>query len=408
MAVKSLKRAQQRIEVKDLKLNAILDVTLAINSNVSKKELFNIYKDVLKQLNIEKLVLFINDSEWKCVLDYGVEEHKVDVDVEEDLLKYEDISEVNSITEGSLSGFDLVVPVYHKTKAIAYLLIGDTINEAIQISPIIKHLNFIQTFTNIIAVAIENKRLAKEEIQQERTKKELELASQMQSMLLPNHLPQNEHLEISAYYQSHQKVGGDYYDVIWLDENRICFCIADVSGKGISAAILMSNFQASVRVLAETCDTLEDFVHRLNHKVIDSAQGDRFITMFVGVFDIAKSELRYVNSGHNPPILKNGDQIEYLKLGSPGLGMLDEIPVVKQGTVHLKDNSILVCYTDGLSEVENEALEEFGTDRIESIIDALKNNTMQSLNQTLIESLDTFKGTNSYIDDIAIISCRFH
>jgi sigma-B regulation protein RsbU (phosphoserine phosphatase) len=408
MAVKSLKRAQERIEVKDLKLNAILDVTLAINSNVSKKELFEIYENVLKQLNIEKLVLFINDSQWKKVLSYGLEDQKIEVSVDKDLLEYEDISEVNSITEGPLSGFDLVVPVYHKTKPIAYLLIGDTINESIRISPIIKHLNFIQTFTNIISVAIENKRLAKEEIQQERTKKELELASQMQSMLLPNHLPQNEHLEISAYYQSHQKVGGDYYDVIWLDENRICFCIADVSGKGISAAILMSNFQASVRVLAETSDTLEEFVRKLNTKVIDSAQGDRFITMFVGVFDIAKSELRYVNCGHNPPILKNGEDIEYLKLGSPGLGMLDEIPVVKMGTVHLKDNSILVCYTDGLSEVENEQMEEFGTDRIVDAITAASNTSMKELNSNLITSLDTFRGQNNYIDDIAIVSCRFH
>jgi sigma-B regulation protein RsbU (phosphoserine phosphatase) len=170
----------------------------------------------------------------------------------------------------------------------------------------------------------------------------------------------------------------------------------------------MSNFQASVRVLAETSDTLEEFVRKLNTKVIDSAQGDRFITMFVGVFDIAKSELRYVNCGHNPPILKNGEDIEYLKLGSPGLGMLDEIPVVKMGTVHLKDNSILVCYTDGLSEVENEQMEEFGTDRIVDAITAASNTSMKELNSNLITSLDTFRGQNNYIDDIAIVSCRFH
>ena len=112
--------------------------------------------------------------------------------------------------------------------------------ESEEISPIIKHLPFIQTFTNIIAVAIENKNLAKEAIRQERIKKELELASEMQTMLLPTALPKDNKLDIAAFYKSHQQVGGDYYDVIWVNKTEIAMCIADVSGKGVSAAILMN------------------------------------------------------------------------------------------------------------------------------------------------------------------------
>jgi sigma-B regulation protein RsbU (phosphoserine phosphatase) len=114
------------------------------------------------------------------------------------------------------------------------------------VSPIIKHLNFIQTLTNIIIVAIENMRLFKESLRQESIKKELELASKMQNMLIPNPsiLPRNEKIRMTAFYLPHMDVGGDYYDFIELGKHEFGFCISDVSGKGMSAAFLMSNFQA--------------------------------------------------------------------------------------------------------------------------------------------------------------------
>src|SRR5690606_8397728 len=131
-----------------LKLNALLDVSLAINNNVSKRDLYAIYEDTLKKLNIEKLALFIFDEQWKLTLKYGLKNNEVAIDVSNELLHFTQISEVNFKDNPSLKSFDLVVPVYHQTKAIAFLLIGDLVNEAIKISPIIKHLNFIQTFTN--------------------------------------------------------------------------------------------------------------------------------------------------------------------------------------------------------------------------------------------------------------------
>ena len=161
MALKSLTRAQNKIKIKDLKLNALLEVTLAINSNVPKERLFGIYNNVLRELEIEKIALYIYESDWNLTTFYGLKADELSINVEDDLLKYEEIEEVNSITDGIFKDFDILIPVYHKTKPLAYLLIGDIINEAIQISPIIKHLPFIQTFTNIIAVAIENKNLAK-------------------------------------------------------------------------------------------------------------------------------------------------------------------------------------------------------------------------------------------------------
>lgn len=407
MAVKSLKRAQRKIQVKDLKLNALLEVTLAINSNVSKDKLFGIYQQALRELNIEKVVLFINESEWNIAMSYGTDVESLKVDIEKDLLPVEEISEVNSQTDGVFKEFDLLVPVFHKTKPLAYLLIGDIINEAIQISPIIKHLPFIQTFTNIIAVAIENKNLAKEAIRQEIVKKELELASEMQNMLLPTVLPKNERFDIAAFYQSHQQVGGDYYDVMWVDEDNLAFCIADVSGKGVSAAILMSNFQANLRAGVKHAVSLAELVDDLNQKVMENAMGEKFITMFIGVFNKESRTLHYINCGHNPPVFHNNGEIEELTLGCPGLGMLDDLPKPKIGKLQVGHNAALVCYTDGLVEVENNENIEFGTERIGETMKEFKNESMDKLNQKLIADLIEFKEDQPFIDDIAILSCFF-
>jgi sigma-B regulation protein RsbU (phosphoserine phosphatase) len=405
--VKSLSRAQNKIKIKDLKLNALLEATLAINNNLSKKKLFEIYENVLRELEIEKIALYTYESEWSLATWYGLDREKLTINVEKDLLLFEEIEEVNSKTEKIFDGFDLLIPVFHKTKPLAYLLIGDIINEAIQISPIIKHLHFIQTFTNIIAVAIENKSLAKEAIRQERVKKELELASEMQGMLLPKISQQDQRLDIAAFYKSHQQVGGDYYDVIWINKTEVAMCIADVSGKGVSAAILMSNFQANLQAGVAHSISLSELVQYLNEKVINNARGEKFITMFIATYNIESRKLTYINCGHNPPVLMNGSEIIELKDGCPGLGMLDFLPVPKIGTINLKPGSMLVTYTDGLVEVENNKKEEYGTNRIKASILENKDVSMEELNNYLMKDLFKFKEDQPFIDDIAILSCNF-
>ena len=266
---------------------------------------------------------------------------------------------------------------------------------------------FIQTFTNIIAVAIENKNLAKEAIRQERIKKELELASEMQTMLLPAELPKDNNLDIAAFYRSHQQVGGDYYDVIWVNKTEIAMCIADVSGKGVSAAILMSNFQANLKAGVKHSVSLPELVQDLNQKVISSAKGEKFITMFIATYNVKSRQLTYINCGHNPPVLKNGTEIIELKDGCPGLGMLDCLPPPKIGIIDILPSSTLVTYTDGLVEVENNNQIEFGTQKVKSAIEESTNTSMDELNQYLIDDVTKFKQDQPFIDDIAILSCKF-
>jgi sigma-B regulation protein RsbU (phosphoserine phosphatase) len=408
MNKKSSSRALS-IKYKDLKLNLLLEVTKAINNNLSKEGLLKIFEDFLRsELNIGKLVLFSNDGEkWNCVLKYGVGSEYNQIDVRKYLLNISEITTIQFSSEALNNSFEIVVPVFHKTHALAYILLGDLEEEKVAVSPAIKHLPFIQTLANIIFVAIENKKLAKESIRQVAVNRELELASEMQSMLFPSSLPNDDKLEMAAVYLPHQQVGGDYYDFIRLNENEVVFCMGDVSGKGVAAALLMSNFQANLRILIDLSKSLTDLVRELNKKVMANAKGEKFITFFIARYHIRTRTLHYINAGHNPPILISGANSLQLRMGCTGLGMLDEIMTIKEGIVQINPNDLLLCYTDGVVELEDEHGEEFGIKTLNDVLINFSSIGMRELNKRIVHELIEHKGKMPYVDDIALFSCRF-
>lgn len=403
----TLKIANSALKLKNLKLNSLLEITNAINNNFSKKQLLKIFEFVLRsQLSIGKLAFYNYDEEWSCVLRYGIKDTYDMVDVESELLQYSEILEIEDGSEKLFKEFDVVIPVLHKSNPLAYLLIGDIKEDLIENTQT-KHIPFIQTLANIITVAIENKKLAKNTLKQAAVKRELELASEMQSMLFPNVLPKDDKIEISAFYQPHQQIGGDYYDYIKLNNNEIGLCMADVSGKGVSAALLMSNFQANLRALFQHATSLTELVQELNAKVNANAKGEKFITLFVAKYNFVTRVMHYVNAGQNPPILLSQNTTSYLTTGCPGLGMLEELPGVREGILNVPKNAILFCYTDGVTELENDQGKEFGLSKLELILLEHQTSPMEELNSNLMQTLKKHKGPMPYIDDIALFSCRF-
>lgn len=394
--------------IKDLKLNSLLQITKAINNNFSTDQLLEIFKEVLEtQLKIGKLALFSNSKNgWECILKYGVGEEYNDINVERDLLPIKEIGTINFSEKNLNKSFEILIPVFHKSQPLAYVLIGD-LEEKVEVSPAIKHLNFVQTLASIIVVAIENKKLAKESIRQAALKKELELASEMQALLFPSILPNNAQLDTSAFYLPHQEVGGDYYDFIWLNENEFAFCVADVSGKGVAAALLMANFQANLRVLFSHTTSLTELIQELNTKVIASAKWEKFITLFIAKYNLTTRTLTYINAAHNPPLLATKNSISTLKIGCTGLGMFEEIGKIKEGILNIEPGATIVCYTDGLVELENDKGEDFGIDSLKDIIKKNPDLDMKSLNKLIMETCINYKQSKPYIDDIALFSLRF-
>jgi phosphoserine phosphatase RsbU/P len=391
------------------KLEILLDITNAINFNQKTPQLLNRFESFLKEnLHIQKLALFSNDSsQWNCILQYGSEQYIPIIDPEKDLLPIKETEIVSESANSHLKAFEAVIPVYHKSLPLAYLLIGDLHKTPGNKGPAIKHLPFIQTLTNIIIVAIENKRMAKEKIKQEGIRKELELASQMQSMLFPEQLPDDKNLEAAAFYKPHQEIGGDYYDFIYLNENEVMICMADVSGKGISAAFLMSNFQASIRALVKNKGSLVELIRELNANVMSSAKNEKFITLFIAKYNIVTRVMSFINAGHNPPVFLTGGTLLTLTTGCAGLGMFDELTKIKEGIITVAPGSVMVCYTDGVVELEDADGEDFGVEKLKKIVKENNSMTMQELNLKISNDLENFKGPKGYFDDIALLSCRF-
>ncbi len=403
-----LERIIERLELKEFQLKALLEVTKAINNTEDRDALLKLYERIIREdLGITRLMLFEHTDKWERIIAFGNDLDSVVMDIDKAFGSYKEIQTVGSESTGSLGAFDVAVPVYHRGKPLAFLLIGDIDEEEQRMSPTVKHLNFIQTLTNLIVVALENRRMAAQELAQVRSKRELELAAEMQSMLVPDDLPHTALIDAAGWYQPHSEVGGDYYDLISLGDDRYVACVADVSGKGIAAALLMSNFQAHLSASVTHSADLEQLVHDLNTKVHRNARGERFITLFIGLIDLRTRRMRFVNAGHNDPLLHHANGITPLRDGSIALGMMPKLPFLRSGEVELPVNSVLLCYTDGLVEQEDAHGNSFDIAPLTKILNDLGSSSTKAVNDAVITAFEAHRNGLPYLDDIALLTCRF-
>lgn len=395
------------------KLDSLLDITKAINANLSPEELLAKYESILRdELNIGKIfILFKEKNRWVCLLNAGFPEKLEDtIDPEGQLSEIKEAKKVSVSDDFGIPNVDLIFPVFNNNKPLSYVFIGDIEEEGEGMSPVLKHLHFMQTISNIIIVAIENIKLFKESLRQEAIKKELELAARMQTLLIPDNasLPRNDKIYVSGYYHPHFEIGGDYYDCIRLSENITGLCIADVSGKGISAALLMSNFQATLRALFTADMDLVMLIHKLNEVVVTNASGEKFITFFVARYNHESKEMEYINAAHNAPVLYDtvNGSINHLTAKSVGIGMLDKMPPVENTVISIKHPSKIVCYTDGLSEIKDDKGNDIGTKPIERHI--ANTDTVDKNILALIQDLGIPDNNPNLFDDVSIIAANFY
>ena len=400
---------EAELEEKEFKLNTLLEITSAINSNMPVEYLMKIFLYALQdQLGFNRVVLFNKLDSWTVQVKNGAKGNYDDFNVDHELGRFKEITFIQSSSNELINDFQVVIPVFHKDKPLAFLLLNHASQTIQDKDKFRANLGFIQTLTNIIVVAIENKQLANQRVVQERMKKELELASEMQKFLFPAELPSNRKMDIAARYHSHNQVGGDYYDFIPIRKNEYLMCIGDVSGKGISAAMLMANFQATLRTLLIVQKYDLDFlVRELNEKVMQTTKGEKFITFFIAHFNAETRVMTYINAGHNHPILTNGKEVMMLDQGTIGLGMFEELPFLNIGEVTLKPNTTLISYTDGVVELENEQGEQFGIERLVKVIHSFYMLKMEDVCNLTFGKLDEYRGNSPFVDDTAIMACRF-
>jgi len=231
---------------------------------------------------------------------------------------------------------------------------------------------------------------------------EYEEAREIQQALMPKEIPRMPGLEISGSWRPARIVGGDYFDVIKFGASRLGLCIADVSGKGTPAALLMSNLQAVVKALAAENTSPKELVEKVNRVMWRNTMEDKFITLFYGLLDLDRKTLQYANAGHNAPVLTREDAVQVrLEQGGLIVGAFLE-SVYDQGEIDLRPGDRLVMFTDGLSEAVDGNGEEFGEKRLAETSLCNRQLSAEALHRCLLDRVTDFCG-GEFEDDATIL-----
>jgi sigma-B regulation protein RsbU (phosphoserine phosphatase) len=402
---------EKRLFLKERELGALLEITQAINLDPTEGALYKIFQfTLLGQLNIRRLVLYVKEEgEWECTVSFGVglpDFRKVPLPlaVQENCTALPcPVQHFGLSPEWEL--LETVIPVVTNGQVLAYVFIGN-VHEDYASEEATK---FLQTLSNILIGAIESRRLARQRVENAAIRKEIEIAQEVQAMLFPRTLPNDAHVAVQASYVPHTAVGGDYYDVVELDKNRFLFCVADVSGKGVAASLLMSNFQAGLRTLLRQKADLSTVVQELNNLIFRNAGGDKFITVFFGLYDRSTRQLQYVNAGHNDPLLiPDQGPIVMLKSGTIMLGVMEDLPMLNVGEITVEPRTLLFTYTDGLTEVFDASQEEFGEEGVLRVLRHNRYAPLATVHRELLREIEAYNTHgNRFADDVTILSCRF-
>ena len=262
---------------------------------------------------------------------------------------------------------------------------------------------FLQSLTVHVAIALENAQLHAKIVDQQRIRTELELARQIQQNLLPRPPERWHRYRIAALAETCFEVGGDFYDFLTVSPTTMAAVIADVSGKGVSSALVMSTMQATLRAMLVGVHSFERLLVKMNEVIHDYTNGRMFVTLFLALLDTESSKLHYINAGHNPPILIHKDgRCEQLEEGGTVLGLLPNVSYTRAQT-DLLAGDVLLLYTDGLMEATNAADEMFGVEGLVDSVRALPDGSPQAIIHSIVSRIRDFTGGAPQSDDQTLV-----
>ncbi len=302
-------------------------------------------------------------------------------------------------------GIFLVVPLLSQKDLVGFIGLSKKIT---RFRYSYEDITLLDVLSNQMVVAMDNARLYQESLEKQRLEEELSLARQIQFELLPKTCPKTEHFEFSAFIQSARQVGGDYYDFLQTDSGSIGVAIADASGKGIPAALLISLVHASLRAEVKNRLSPPLVISNINQLIHTSTSSEKFVTMFYGELNPRERRLCYCNAGHNYPVVVHEDgAVELLDKGGLILGVFPEA-IYEAGEVALRKNDTLFFYSDGLTENFNSADEEFGEERLLNLLVENRSLGAEELKRKVIQEVIDFSGGNPPYDDFTIVVLKIH
>ena len=377
-------------------LNSIEDVTSQLNTTLRAtmgiKNLEVWIKDINGQpdkiMDNVYLYLYLKDKNPKFLFDVNLLEGKFP-EVYKNYFKDK--------------GIVLSLPVLMKDTLIGSINLG----EKPENSPYTEEdIDLLKTICSNISIVYENSRLRLEEIKKNKIEEELKVAKNIQEGLLPQTDFNFDRLEISCSSQPARIIGGDFYDVIKLDDDKVLVVIADVSGKGLPAALYMAKVQALIRFASRIFKTPKEIISEVNKQVYDKFEKKSFVTVSLGLFDLKTNKVRFIRAGHNPAIFARNGSIELLNTRGIGLG-LDRDDLFNKNLdeyeIQLDKESLLLFYTDGLNEAMNSHKEEFGMERLINVVKQNRGLRPAEISNTLSEEVRNFVSHAEQHDDITLV-----
>lgn len=414
LVFEKLSNVNRELDHKIQELNTLFDIGKELNLTLDTETILKLISYALMgQVTVNNFIIAVNENDhFKAAFVKG-SQFKISAGekchslceasefIKSPYLRQDDSDYDNELSD---KGIMVVVPMLIQNEIKGYIFLGEKITKQDFKK---SDLEFLQTLGNIAIISLENARLFQETLEKQKLEEEMALAKNIQNRLLPKQLPEIKNVLIHGLNIPSKQVGGDYYDVIKLDDNLFAFAIADVSGKGMPASLLMSNLQASLHSLLIENRKLDKIVGLINNVIHRNTDPEKYITFFIGTLNTDTLEFTYVNAGHNPPYLysDNGNLTE-LSTGGIILGMMPDVHY-ETGKAKLKTENWLVTYTDGVTEAMTEEDEEFEEKRL---IEFLKSNSKcekpESFNKKLIEKITDFVGNAPQGDDITLLTLK--
>lgn len=418
LMVEELKQANRDLDSKIQELNTLFDLSQEFNATIDRSRVVKLLSFALMgQMLISKHLFVLrrkqrsnveneHDVDFQIIAKKGIKESAINPALFHELCNIRTLLILqDEIPEKWIDladlGLVLVLPLQQQGETCGLLCLGPKMTGQVY-QP--SDIEFLSALGNLALVSIQNSYLVEEQIEKERMEKEMRLARQIQERLLPQELPSAPGVDIAALALPSRFVGGDYYGVSKLDESRLLMAIADVTGKGVPAALLMANIQASLHVMLPLNLPIEEMTVHINRVICDNTSYDKFITFFQCIYFTESSTLQYVNAGHNPPMLvrKNG-AIEWLDKGGLLLGVMKGLPY-ERGEVQIADGDVLAMFTDGVTEAMSPENEEYGEDRLEACLTANRQRTAKEILDVIRQEIRNFTGdTDLLSDDLTMI-----
>lgn len=300
----------------------------------------------------------------------------------------------------------IAIPLFQGDKRFGTLVVIDTEEFGFERDDI----KVLGAFGDNVNIALENSRLLKDSIEKEKYKSELQLARVMQNKLLPQKLPYLNNYTVSAFSKPAEEVGGDYYDVVKLKDGRFCFIIADVSGKGMSAAFYMAQLKGVAHSVAPWAESPADLLKRINAAIYGILEKQSYITMSALSVDDDNGGISFSRAGHMPILIKTGGEVRSFVPKGLGVGLVANSIFnknIEQVSFRLEKGDVCLLFTDGLNELRNSTDDEFGYDKLKNLVEMDSDNNAQNITNSIITATDLFMGEAHQHDDMTVLAITF-